>query len=496
MISSFKGRNSAVATAVALAVSSAVGSAAQLSVTPVALSTEAMATTLVTNVVQSPIIDIQLKQNYDNEQLLVLTFDGFTVSAIDQAANVICGVTAADVAVGTPEKSFVDFAVQSSTANTVTLRATGRTANTTDQHCRIPANTIKGSPAQFASETSATFTTKGTNVAGTVEFDQGTTATAVFVSRNQFTAGAVTGLNGVINVNANRGEFTDLRSDTLTFEFTNNSATRRGFNGTAGENAEAVSYSFTLSGDFSFVDDDDVAGCTRADVENSVGTISVIARSAGVAVPAANVTITNVAANCDSLLITVTPELARPNADTTYELSLTFAKTTSLGSSYDAGNWSVASSVRYQQDSSASAGYGTKAAGSWSYNGFVAVVPFMPFQTGYSNTMYLSNRSGQAGGDITVQAFVEGAAPCTFTIPATSLPSGNLLANRTVNIGGQVKNRIRSECPAFGSGNLRATLVVTSPLPAATTELVTQYTDTVGGRTVPIINSSNVYRNR
>jgi len=472
----FKGSNVAVASAVALALSGGMVSAAKLTVTPAQLSTEAMGTTTATNLVTSPAIQIALEQNYDNEQLLVLTFANFAVDSIDQAANVACdSVGGAD--------SKIDFAVQSSTSSTVTLRATGRTADSTGQVCSIPAGAIRGLPAQFASAKTSTFTTKGTNIAGTVEFDLGTTATSVFVSASQFTAGIATALDGVIDVNQSRGNFSGgATNDVLAVSFSN-AGSKVGFNRSVGENAAALAYSATVTGNFSFIDDDN-NGCTFADLNGGNGSISYKGSSAGVDLAA--VTVTGITTACTSMVFTLTPDNTRPGANIAYGVTVTFSKGSTAAPQLVASGFTAATSVRYDQDTSATSSYASFGAGSWTYNGFVAVVPFMPIQDNFSNTIYVSNRSGQSNGTISVTAYVEGAAPCTFTLTDVSVS-----ANRTFNIGGKIKSQIRS-CTGMSTGNLRATLVITSPLPSASTELFSAYTDTTNNRTVPVVNSSNI----
>jgi len=475
----FKGSNVAVASAVALALSGGMVSAAKLTVTANQLSTEAMETTTATNLVQSPSIKVQLEQNYDNDQLLVLNFTNFTVDSINQAADVVCTQTDGGTV------SVIDFALQGSTSSSVTLRATGRASSPANHFCVIPAGAILGAASQFTTAKTATVTSKGTNTTGTIEFDLGSTATSVFVSASQFTAAIATALNGVIDVNQSRGVFADgVTTDALAFSFTN-SASKVGYNGAA-NNASVNSFRATITGDFSFIDDG-ADGCTFADLAAGNGSITYTAVSASAAV---DVTVTGITTACNSMVVTVTPGAGRPAADTVYGVTLTYSKGGTAAPQLVAGNFTVSTAVNYQSDTSATASYASFSGGSWTYNGFVAVIPFMPIQDDFSNTIYLSNRSSQANGNISVTAYVEGAAPCTFTLTDVSVS-----ANRTFNIGGKIKTQIRN-CTGMTTGNLRATLVITSPLPAATTELFSAYTDTINKRTVPVVNSSSVYRNR
>jgi hypothetical protein len=482
----FTGTNIAIASAVAMALASGVGSAAKLSATAVNLSAEAIGSTTndATRLIAVPAINILTEQSYDNEQLIVLTFNNLTIHSVDNAADVTC-LTAGGGA------GSIDFAVQSFTSNTVTLRANGRSGANAGNTCTIPLNTIRALPGQFATPTTATFTSTGTNVGNSITFDAGTSATAVLVSANQFTAAATLALDGVIDSQNGAGQFAaGGQTDVLAFRF-NNTATLNGYNGAVATNASVNEYRATITGDFSFVDDDG-DGCTASDFGAGNGQIAVAGVSAASALAGGtDTTVTSVATACTSFTVALNPPANQPVGDAVYGLTVTFTKSATAAPQLIAGNWTVATSVNYGQDTTATASYSTFSGGAWTYNGFVAVVPFMPIQTGYTNTIYLSNRSGQSGGSISVTAYVEGAAPCTFT-----LTGANITGNRTLSIGGLIRNQIRTACPTFGAGNLRATLRITAPLPSRTTELVSQYTDTATGRTVPVVNSSTVYRDR
>jgi len=341
----FKGSNIAVASAVALALAGGMASAAKLSVTANQLSTEAMANTTVANLVQSPAITVQLEQNYDNDQLLVLNFTNFTVDSINQAADVVCTQTAGGTV------SVIDFALQGSTTSSVTLRATGRASSPANHFCVIPAASLLGAPAQFVTATTATVTSKGTDTTGTIEFDLGTTATSVFVSASQFTAAATTALNGVIDVNQSRGSFADgVTTDVFAFSFTN-AASKVGYTGAAATNASVIAYRATVTGDFSFIDDDQ-NGCTFTDLDAGAGSISYTGTSAGTAL-AGGVTVTGVSTACNSMVVTLTPGAGRPGADAVYGVTLTYSKGGTAAPQLLASGFTAATSVRYDQDTSA-----------------------------------------------------------------------------------------------------------------------------------------------
>jgi hypothetical protein len=434
--------------------------------------------------VQAPAITLALGQNYDNGNFVQFDFAGATLADVDTTASVNC-TTAGGVS------TIVTLAYHSHNTTSATFRATGRVEDTTNAVCVFPASTFDVTTSALATPGSTvTVRSKGYIGGSNAEFDLSpTTATAVLVSGSQFTAGMTTPLDAVIDVEQGRGAFVTVGDDQMLITFSN-SAGMVGFDGASTSNAQVQAYSAVISGDFSFIDDETGgAGCSAGDIGGGVGTITLTGSSAGGAAGAGTLSINTA---CNALTVSLAPGAGSIGAATSYGALLVFDKTTTTGPSFVAGSFSATTSVRYAGPTnlSATGSYAAPSAGSWSYNGFVAVVPFMPIQDNFSNTVYLTNRGSQSGGNISVTAYVAGNTPCTFTLTGVA-PA----ANGAVNIGGRIKTQIRS-CTTAGTwtGNLRATLVVTSPLPAATTELVTQYTDTTGGRTVSVPNSSTDYR--
>jgi len=483
-------RGGAVAVAVGLALAGVNSMAANSTVTPFIFSTEAMGVSGA-NPVQNPVIRYDLGQTIDNGDFVRLTFTNFAVSAINGAANVVCSDGAGNVN--------VDFAVHDFTSNSVTLRANSRTvADATGSRCFIPQDAFRGLASQFSSAGTATFTTTAITGTGGNQFDAGTTATTIFAAASQFTAALTTALDGVVNVENNRGSFTTGTADVLAISWTNDQASRAGFDGTSTQSAKVSRYNATVNGNFSFLDDG-LDGCTIADLGAGAGSLAITATSAGVAI-AGGASLTSINTACSAISFNVDADTGDTTLDasTVYGATLTFSKGSNTAPAIAVGGFTVSTSVNYANvagNSAASASYASFGAGEWTYSGFVAVVPFMPFEERFSNTVYLSNRSAQSGGAITVTAYVDGNSPCTFTLSgANSSPT----ANAPINIGGRIKAGIRgcttSAQTPWATGSLRATLVITSPLPSATTELVTAYTDTAVNRTVSVPNSSTDYR--
>jgi len=474
-------QNVTIAAAVAMAISGGTILAANKTVTtPLQLSSESLTLNTAANV-DSPAIAYTLGQSVDNGDFLILTLTGAAPASINALANVTCA------------PADVDFNVQAfdAAARTVTLRATGRTAtDPANAVCTIPAGAFAMAPASIGSST-ATFTSTMRTGTGSADYDAGSTATALLFASSQFTASIVTSLDQVIDVEQSRGNFSaGVTTDTMVVRFSND-ASKLGAAGTASSNVKAVRYNGTVTGDFSFLDDTaDGIGCVLTDVGAGAGTLSVAGVSAASAITGS---VTSINTACSVITFNLEPGTATPGAAADYHATLSFAKSSTATPSLVAGNFTVATAVNYRNDassSSATSNYASFGAGSWSYSGFVAVVPFMPIQDSFSNTVYLTNRSTQAGGNISVTAYAPGATPCPFTLTGV-----NPTASSPVNIGGRIKTQIRS-CTGMTTGNLRVSLVITSPLPAATTELVTQYTDTANNRTVTVPNSSTVIRAR
>ncbi len=473
---SIKRRNAAVASAVAIALSGSVASAAILTATQRGISSEVISISGTGNNFQSPVIDLTMGQNYDNGDFVKISFVGGSISDVDIAQAVSCSSGGADR---------VNLAYHSHTTSYVQYRATGRSADTTNAVCRIAESTIDFLASSLGSTVTATST--GLISGSLTEFDATTVAETAFAAFSQFTARVSTPLDGVIDVEQGRAVFTNGRSDALTIDFRNDGSLR-GHAGTTATAAEVAYVVATVTGDFAFVNDDGVADCQLSDVGAGSGTISVVANSAGNAVVSAGVVA--ISSACNSITVKIQGQGNPDDVVTSFNMALTFQGTSTSTQPLVAGSFGVATSVEYvgPTGSAGSANYAAPSGGAWTYSGFVAVVPFMPIQTGYTNTVYLSNRSSQSGGNITVTAYNAGATPCAFTLTGVS-PA----ANGSVNIGGRIRDQIRN-CTGMATGNLRTTLVITSPLPNATMELVTQYTDTATSRTVTVPNSSTDYR--
>jgi len=469
-------QNVSIAAAVAMAISGGTIFAANKTVTtPLQLSSESLS--LNATAVNSPEIAYTLGQSVDNGDFLILTLTGATPASVDGTVNVTCST--ADV----------DFAMQDFDAgtSTVRLRATGRTVNDpAGTTCTVPAAAFTMTAASIGSST-ATFVSTMRTGTGAVDYDAGSTATALLFASSQFTASIVTSLDQVIDVEQSRGNFSaGLTNDVMVVKFSN-AANKLGADGTASSNVKAVRYTGSVTGDFSFLDDTG-GGCVLADVGAGAGSLTVAGVSAAQVVTGS---VTSINTACSVISFNLEPGTATPGAAADYHATLTFSKGSTAAPSLVAGGFTVSTAVNYANaaaSSTATANYASFGAGSWSYSGFVAVVPFMPIQDSFSNTVYLTNRSTQSGGNISVTAYAPGATPCTFTLTGV-----NPTASSPVNIGGRIKTQIRS-CAGMATGNLRLSLVITSPLPAATTELVTQYTDTANNRTVVVPNSSTTYR--
>jgi len=206
-------QNVSIATAVAMAISGGSILAANKTVTPLQLSSESL-TLNAAAAVQSPSIEYTLGQAVDNGDFLVFTLSGATVSGIQTGTDVTCVANGAG--------GNADFTVHANTTSTVTLRATGRTAvDPAGAVCTIPAGAFELSSASIGS-TTATFTSTMQTGTGSVNYDAGSTATALLFASSQFTATSILALDQVIDVEQSRGAFSaGATTDTLVINFAN-----------------------------------------------------------------------------------------------------------------------------------------------------------------------------------------------------------------------------------------------------------------------------------
>lgn len=120
-------------------------------------------------------------------------------------------------------------------------------------------------------------------------------------------------------------------------------------------------------------------------------------------------------------------------------------------------------------------------AGSFTLNGSTVNIPFMPYGSGISRVLYLTNRSSQTGS-ITISLVADGTgAACNGTSSVTAKANGVTLLSDLLD------NTVTACYGAAFAGKVAA--VITSNTPSANTEVFSAYNR--AGDLVTIVNSSN-----
>ena len=337
--------------------------------------------------------------------------------------------------------------------------------------------------------------------AGTSEtFDTGTRRVAARAV-DQFSSGIGTRLAGEVDVNSGRYLFTTAsvkgsltgsgNEDHLVMTLTNNTATLSAGAAAAGVTAVVA----TVTGDFSFLDDDGTAGCTSTDI------------SAGRGVAVASSGSLSIAENCRTLTLSVPGGAA--GEFTTGLVTLALGKnTTATAGNYRAStttagtviekvlfapqSFAVGVAFTYYNTttgatSTGSLGTTTSAsgnAGAWTLNGATITVPFMSYTatgtSSLSRILYLTNRSAQSGA-VSVSAINESGTACA------DFDVGTVQGNSVLNMGAAVDAGIRACYGASFDG--KVALTITANIPGSSATVYSAYNR--NGSIATVVNSSN-----
>jgi len=324
----------------------------------------------------------------------------------------------------------------------------------------------------------------------------------VITTANQFSAGVSRRFAGVVDVEKDRYHFVGDDPSTggllggfesqLHIDITNAVA------GVSTDRAAAVSaVTVTVVGDFSWLDDDGSNSCSASDVTGnaaqaaglhtsgpSAGTFNLTGASGdcrtlsfslaggsnglsittGLLKIAVGKTVSNTAAVATNSLGTIEKRI--PASTEGYTASVEFSYFNP-----DRGTASVGSAVAVNGAN----------AGSFTLNGSAVNVPFLPYGTGISRIVYLTNRSSQTGA-ITFSAIADGSST-----PCTSFASGTAKANGVTFLTQLIDDGITACYGANYGGKIAVT--ITSNTPAASTEVFSGYNR--NGSITSVVNSSN-----
>lgn len=428
-------------TLIALAVASVATAASAADVTGTAsalLSKQGAVNTEFVSVGDSlAAIKVTLEAEYKADDLIYFDFVGGDISLADSTIST-------EVTLNGNIGTMVLGMLPSSTANQLIFRVTSLDYNDT----LSPSNTtkdglleLKGLNFKVPSILSSGKTTLNyrAETATGIVIDQGIKATKVlFEAKDQFAASVEQKLNAIIDVNEQRLKFVAPTSGTDTTVKDTVSVKTAEVDAPTGKvwalKATATSSDYVIHGDFSFlgkVNDDGTITTTNvvSNVDNAVKVYAdkIVSTYAGLTTNVISVDITGqTAGEADKAL---SPQDFTATTTVKYD---------------DAGTTPKAGSVILQDKADA---------GAWGLNGAIVHVPFMPFRTGYSPIVTVSNTSNQAG-DIEVLVYHKSDA-------AWVEPTSYML---TTPAAAEAMTNVTQELQALGvNGDVAFDVIVNAP---------------------------------
>jgi hypothetical protein len=352
------------------------------------------------------------------------------------------------------------------------------------------------------SQSAATGLTFSSFISGTSESLETAISRNFVTTASQFGAAVTKTLAGVVDVEKDRYHFTgdDPTSGGIITGGFDSQLVVSVTNAVAGlsQTARVSAVTVSLTGDFSWLDDDGSNSCSASDVTNGVA-VAAFSQNAGP--NSANVwSLSGVTGNCQTLSF-VQSAGADGASLTSGAITIAVGKNVSSTSALATNSlgtiekripapqgYLVGVSFSYFNPDRGTATIGSvtpvaadTSAGSFTLNGSAVNVPFLPYGTGLSRIVYLTNRSAQTGS-ISFSAIADGESTA-----CTSFASGTAKANGVTFLTQLIDDGITACYGANFGGKVAVT--ITSNTPAASTEVFSGYNR--NGSITSVVNSSN-----
>ena len=436
-----------------------------------------------------PAIRVVLGADYSVNDNIVLRISGATLNAatnanLSNATAIVCEGPAALVPDANPANDPIVVSFITRNGNDILLRVTQKNViNTTGDQCWV-GNPSSANPniqepifathASLSTLTSVSATWNARTAITDIPFDPGNVLSLATVI-DQFVTTPVQVLNGIVDVNDPSLRRTFTTDDGFLYpgdqdRLQVNTLDRR-LSVNTGPIATLDSVVARVFGDLSYVDNNN-NGCTAGDLGTNPGRVRAFENGTGGGVA-------SITSDCGTLSWTYTPgALEGVTVQHSFYFgndSLTAARVLTAPQQFTANvtyNYSLGAATASRTD-------GPVSAGEWKLNGFSAFVPYMPYASGISQIIYLTNKSNQSG-TITVDAYNQAGATCSFS-------AGTMQAGRVTILTGAVKAGLEG-CYGVGFDD-RISMTVVANIPAGRAELVTAYN--VNGDRVQVINTSN-----
>jgi hypothetical protein len=451
-----------VASAVALAIGASAAMAATLSVngTPENISTDGAATAtagVAVSLAAQP--QITIGTDFEVGDQLVVTVAGATVATSGTPA-MTCSSPLTSVVFASRTTSALTFQVQVD-AGSPTSSSNG--AVCTVAGLRVDANSLTTAGA-------VTYTFKGVRSTTSADIDVTNTATTLATKRAQFALASTGNFNGIVDYRSGKGlSFTDALTDSLVVSYTNRNTD------TLAVPTDRLTLAVVADSGLSFLNNSANTTCTSGSL------------SAAGLVGAAN-TFTAVASSsssCSTINVTVT----NGTAILTDNITLTVGKTAASTTRISPQSFTLSSAAVRNSTSSASIALTDTSAGigSWTQNASRITVPYIPYGTGSSRVLYITNR-GDVSGAVTFDLIADGTGlACTAVGTAAAVTAS---AAKVTVISSQFDAAVRECYGSSFTGKVAA--IVNVAAPAQDVELFSMYNS--GGTSasrVVVPNSSN-----
>jgi hypothetical protein len=321
----------------------------------------------------------------------------FTYSAeLDETFTASPTINAAGLTGGPSASMTLGLLSQSSTTLTYRVTALEDTTSTIDATIDIPAPSFVGSEVRGSDAETVTYSATLSN--GTTTLDgpgTGDSASAeVLTLAEQFATANTTSFDGVIDVEDDRQSFEgSVTADEAVFGITDTT--------TAGVNASFTDVTYTVNGDFDFLDtDDDTDGI-------QLGSNTVTATGTG------------------TTAVTVTAETIVVTNDIAEEITLTI--TSANSEVLPTQTFDVDTDINYNDGSLPTPTAHSLATinddlGAWTINGSQVMFPYAPIGYSHITTNFELSNSGTQNGVISVTAIGRDGAEFSGTLTQTAKP--------------------------------------------------------------------------
>jgi len=342
-------------------------------------------------------------------------------------------------------------------------------------------------------------------LAGTSEALETAVTKTVITTANQFGAAVSRAFSGVVDVEKDRYHFaaddptsgsggliTTGNESQLVISITNS--------GTSLSTAARVSsVTVAVVGDFSWLDDDGLGTCAAGDLSGGAAQAAV-STNVG-ASPAGNLQAQSTSAPgvCQTLSYVIgggTDGLSITSGAITIAVGKTAAATSALATSSlgviekripAPSTYTASVTFSYYNSDTGTASIGSTSpvsagsAGAFSLNGSSVNIPFLPYGSGVSRVVYLTNRSSQTGA-ISVSLLADGTqAACTPTGTVSAKANGVTVLSTLIDEG---------VASCYGSTFAgKVAVAITSNTPAVSTEVFSGYNRS--GSLTTVVNNSN-----